>query len=281
MRNSFNIEYLSKSIGMEKAAEIVSGVGFTDLDYSPDVADDNWMEKLDEDLKIFSKYGLQVHQTHAPFNRYNACGDKHMLCVDRMLQATKILNAKYMVTHGDEFDFVNMEYSFQNALNYNYELFAPCVEKALAMNIDIAFENVFLDGFDGGKPRFGSDVSELKALIDRFGSENVVCCWDFGHAAVAFGEDQPAKIRYMGDTIKCTHIHDNKLQQDQHLPPFLGLIDWEKCMSEFAAFHYNGNLSFEYVYGKIPEAVAYEFMLLAYKSGKYLEALMKAGAVGK
>lgn len=46
-------------------------------------------------------------------------------------------------------------------------------------------------------------------LILSFGSENAVCCWDFGHAYVAFRNRQVEKIREFGSLIQCTHVHDN------------------------------------------------------------------------
>ena len=271
MEYSINIHYIAKTMQMSKAAQLVSEAGFTALDYTPPVTDDNWEHVMEEHMQIFAENHLHVHQTHAPFNRYNHHGNRHRLLVERALQATKMLNAAYMVVHGDEFDFKNIEYTPPKALEYNYDYFAPYVEKAAAFNIGIAFENVFEDA---GRPRFCSDVTELKALIERFQTSNVSCCWDFGHANVAFGKTQPDKMAEIAKYISCTHIHDNYYGKDLHLPPFFGEIDWKACMQVLQKAGYSGNLSFEFVYGALPESLAKDYLKNFYCTGTLLREML-------
>lgn len=271
MDYSINIQYIAKTMPMEHAAKLVSAAGFTALDYTPPITDDNWKSTMAAHLKIFSDNHLHVHQTHAPFNRYNHHGDKHKLLVERALQATKEMNAPYMVVHGDEFDFKSLKYTLEKALEYNYDYFAPFVEKAAAQNIGIAFENVFEDA---NRPRFCSDVTELKTLIKKFNSPNVSCCWDFGHANVAFSKEHPDKLATIADLITCTHVHDNYYGKDLHLPPFFGEIDWNKCMQILGNAGYKGNLSFEFVYGAIPEALAKDYLRNYYNTAVCLREMM-------
>ena len=271
MEYSINISYLTKTMSMETAAKLVSETGFTALDYTPPITDDNWEHIMHEDLNTFAAHNLHVHQTHAPFNRYNHHGDRHRLLVERTLLATKEVNASYMVVHGDEFDFKNMEYTPEKALKYNYELFAPFVEKAAAQGFGIAFENVFEDA---GRPRFCSDVAELKALIERFDAGNVSCCWDFGHANVAFGKTHPEKLAEIAALVTCTHVHDNYYNKDLHLPPYLGEIDWTKCMDVLKLASYQGNLSLELVYGAIPEVLAKDYLNIWYSTTTMLGKML-------
>lgn len=259
MKYSINFTYLTKELEAEKAAHMISKAGFKALDYTPPVKDDAWEKIMLKNMSIFEKENLCVHQTHAPFNRYGGYGDNLKQFLERAFEATERMNAKYMVVHGDEFNFENDDYSPEKALIYNYDLFAPIVERAAAKNINIAFENVFEDG-GKDKPRFCSRVEDLKELIERFNSDNVCCCWDFGHAGVAFGEEQPEKIKYMGKHIKCTHVHDCGHNYDLHLPPFLGDINWKECMNAMSEINYSEILSFEFVYGKIPEELAETFL---------------------
>ena len=273
MEYSINIDYIAKTMSMEKAARLVSQTGFTALDYTPPVTKDNWEQLMYEHLDIFTRNNLHVHQTHAPFNRYNHHKDKHLLFCERALTATKELNATYMAVHGDEFPFAQLEYTPERALTYNYDLFAPFVEKATAWNFGIAFENVFVDMT---KPRFCSDVLELKTLIERYNTPTVSCCWDFGHANVAFGKEQPQKMAQIAEYISCTHIHDNYYGKDLHLPPFFGEINWEKCMEVLKHSHYQGNLNFEFGYAAIPEILAKDYLKQFYKTGVILRDMIIA-----
>lgn len=259
MDYSINFEYMKKGINEKNAAHIISKLGFRFLDYTPPIENDYWEKIMLKNMNIFEKENLSVHQTHAPFNRYGTYGDRHIEFLNRALEATIYMGAKFMVVHGDEFDFENNDYSPEKALIYNYDLFAPIIEKATAKNINIAFENVFEGGYKN-RARFCTRVEELEALIEKFNSDNVCCCWDFGHAGVAFGEAQAEKIKYLGKHIKCTHVHDCGHNQDLHLPPFLGSIDWKECMRAMGEIDYSGNLSFEFVYGKVPEELAETFL---------------------
>jgi hypothetical protein len=110
MKNEYaiNIRFFEKDIGMSRAAELVAGAGFTKLDYTPLLLEDDWYSKLKENMRIFEANGLTVHQTHAPFNRYGHYGDMHKNCLDRCVEVTELTGAKFMVAHGDEFDFENV-----------------------------------------------------------------------------------------------------------------------------------------------------------------------------
>lgn len=257
MKYGINVKYLAKNTSFAEAVSAVKNAGFEVLDYTPDLKSDDWEKKMNCDFEEISAHGLTVHQTHAPFNRYGSWDGIFTDCLGRALDATIALGAKYMVVHGDEFDFENLEYTPKNALEYNYRLYFPYVEKAAANGVKIAFENVFED--IPNKPRFCSKADDLKALIEKFDTDAVCCCFDTGHAGVSFKSKLPQKILLLGEHIECTHIHDCGHAQDLHLPPFFGDIDWDACMKAFAQIGYKGNFTYEMVYGAIPQNMVCDF----------------------
>ena len=192
-------------------------------------------------MKLFDAFGLTVHQTHVPFNRYGAYGEAHPECVARCFEATEILGAKYAVVHGDEFDFENITFSPEAALEYNRKMYLPYVEGGKAAGYKVAFETVFEDW---DRRRYTSRADELRKLIDSFNSESAVCCWDFGHAHVSFGKDAPSVARDFGSLIECTHLHDNT-GIDAHSLPLLGDINWKETMRAFKDINYCGVMSVE------------------------------------
>jgi len=255
---SINVKYFTKEASLEKAIETIKQSGFDALDYTPDLKNEVWEKEMSDTMSLIEKHGLSVHQTHAPFNRYGRWEGIHFAAVENCLKATSSMGAKYMVVHGDEFRFKEEEYTPEKALEYNYRYFYPIVEKAQESNIKIAFENVFEDNVT--KPRFCSKTEEIKVLIEKFNTDTVCCCWDTGHAGVAFGEEQPQKILEMGKYIECTHIHDCGHGKDLHLPPHLGNINWDLCMDAFSKIGYNGAINYEMVYGSIPENLMQSFL---------------------
>lgn len=267
MNYAININFFANKIGIEKAAELVSSAGFTELDYTPHIKLDTWHEEMVEALRVFDRYGLTVHQTHAPFNRYGNYTN-HALCLERCAEATEFMGAKYMVAHADEFDFDTTEFSPEAADEYNRKIYLPYVERAAKGGYKVAFETVFEDGYRKGR-RYTSDADELCGFITDWKSEAVCCCWDFGHANVSFAKSSPDVIRRFGSLIECTHLHDNT-GMDSHQMPMTGDIDWAETMKAFHDIGYSGIMSVEYAHGEMPEYLMGEFINLTYKTAKHL-----------
>lgn len=269
MRYAININFFRKnaSVDFKKTAEIIAAAGFTELDYTPPLLKDGWKDDLNFANEIFTFFGLSVHQTHAPFNRYgNYSPEDYKTALERCAEATEILGARFMVAHGDEFDFKTMEFSPEVALEYNHKLFLPYVKRAEAGGYKVAFETVFEDGRKNER-RFTSSADELYSLIQSYGSESAVCCWDFGHANVSFKKKAPEVIRRFGNLIQCTHLHDNA-GNDSHQMPLTGDIDWAATMKEFKKIGYDGILSVEYAHGWIPFELQEDFLTLTKRAAE-------------
>lgn len=277
MKIGMNPSYLMKKIPFEKVLEFLAKHGMTEMDYQPNYRRDDWESNAYKEIDAIAKAGLSIHQTHSPYNRYGTdTPENYKIYLERLFRETEMAGAKYMVVHGDEFDFDNMEYTPEKALQYNYELFAPYVERAAKSGIKVAFETVFADELANGKsaPRFCSDIDDLMAMIDKFNADNVCCCWDFGHAGLSFGEKHAENILKMGSLIECTHVQDYGHNDDLHLPPFLGENDWDACMKALKKTGYKGNLTYEMVYGVIPEALGDAFVAYLKETGEVLKSLM-------
>ncbi|MBO5755043.1 MAG: sugar phosphate isomerase/epimerase [Clostridia bacterium] len=266
MEYGINVQFFAKDIGLERAAALVAKAGFTQLDYSPAVTNDDWEKQTMDAMRIFEQNGLAVHQTHVPFNRYGKYGDKHGEYVARLAAATEMLGAKFMVAHGDEFDFEHMTFTPEAALAHNHALFLPYVERAARNGYKVAFETVFEDW---GRRRYTSFADELKDLILSFDSQSAVCCWDFGHANVSFKKEAPRILREFGSLVQCTHVHDN-VGIDSHQLPLTGNIDWKATMDALKSIPYEGILSVEYSHGRMPESIAAPFIALTYQTVEHL-----------
>lgn len=278
MEIAMNLGYYKKTATIKDAASALSNAGIKLLDYTPEP--NATQEAVDEALRVFDETGLRVYQCHAPFNRYGGYGNaenhKHLLA--ESLDFAEIFGAKYLVVHGDEFDFDTLQYSSGAALEYNYEYFAPLIDAAAKKGIYIAFENVFEDSYDEDKgkvkPRFCSNPEDLITLIEKFDNEYVCCCWDFGHGAVQLGEKFTDSIRMLGKKIQCTHVHDNYFDTDAHLVPFMGEIDWKKSMNALKQTSCEV-LSLELVYGYIPPIILPTHAKMLAQVGDELNKLLK------
>lgn len=285
MELSMSLDYLAKRrSGAEKRsidemAALCRGAGFRYVDYSPDYKAENWKEFAERDREALDRAGIIVEQTHAPFNRYGSHPEELFpVYYQRLFEASEILGAKYVVVHADEYRTTD-HYDEQEIQDFAYDFLAPYVEYAKKNGMTVAIENVFEDAIRrcpqiDGKSRFTSRIHELTGLLERFNDPAVQCCWDFGHASCAFGADNMLEpMKQIGKYLCCTHVHDNYYNKDLHLTPFLGNVNWEAHMAALKEMGYQGKLSFELVYGCIPDALMESWLRGVHEVGEYLVEL--------
>ncbi len=267
---------------IDEMARLCVAAGFRYVDYTPDYISADWREKAQRDREVLDCAGIIVEQTHAPYNRYGAHPDELFSeYYRRVFEASKIMGAKYVVVHADEYRTVD-HYDEQEIEDFTYDFLAPYVDYAVRAGMTVAIENVFEDGirrrpaFDG-KSRYTSRLHELLNIINRFNMPSVKCCWDFGHANCAFGKEKMVDMmKQVGAYICCTHVHDNYYGKDLHLVPFLGEIDWEAHMMALRQIGYQGKLSFETGYERFPDALLGKWLCHAADIGQYLIGLYDA-----
>ena len=274
--------YLQKTELTDKSAynmfKLCKDAGFTVIDYTPGGA--TWEQQVVSLLKASEALEMPIEQSHAPFNRYAKLPlDVHKAKLDIAFEAAIRMGNKQIVVHGDDYRIpAGEEYDADKAMAEMYELWAPYVEKAAKNGVCTAFETVFEDNRAKDAPpnRFTSRLEELIGLIDRFDNPYVTCCWDSGHARLAFTREGMADaMRALGSRVTCTHIHDNYYNKDLHVIPFQGDIDWRAQIASFKEIGYKGNLTYELVYGRWPECMVAEFLKVAANTGKVLIELFE------
>lgn len=277
MKLSVNASYLWSSELPEKNEEIIlkycKEAGFDVIDYTPGAI--GWKNAVAKLLRASEKYELPLEQSHAPFNRYKKAPiDEFKERLNIAFDAAIAMGNKQIVVHCDDYPIPKDGiYDSKVATEETYEFWAPFAEKAANNGLIMAIETVFHDNRSKNAPpdRFGADLNELIGLIDRFDNPYVKCCWDSGHARLAFTRaGMPDAMRKLGDRICCTHIHDNYYNRDLHVLPFQGDIDWREHMATMKEIGYTGNLTYEIVYGKWPSELVPDFLAIAAKTGRKL-----------
>ena len=271
---AINTEYFKKVYGSDRkrtdleCAQLCKKGGFSLVDCSPNfLTEDDWCDKAKKLAEDFKCEGIAVEQSHAPCNRYNREPDdifKEKL--RRAFITAAEIGAKRIVIHADEY-VCNGTYDSETACRFAYEYFAPLVELAQKLGIGVAVENLFEDG-PKERNRCTSRVEEVLRIIELFNTPTVTCCWDFGHAAVSFGENMLNELKKVGKYVTCTHVHDNYIYSDAHLPIFLGNIDWKSHIDYLKKIGYGGVFTYEFVYGCMPEELIADFLKLQYKAAQ-------------
>lgn len=267
---------------IDERIKLCVDAGFKILDYAVCELNDDWKAEIDTITNAAAKYGAVIEQSHAPYNFYAKKPlDVYQKELDRSIEAAIRMGVKYLVFHADEYHApAGKPYNSNDALNQVYNILSPCIEKTIKGGVKVALETVFEDNTlkpkDGERMHFCGDINELIALTDKFNDPMVGCCWDSGHTKLCAGNDGHVDaLRRLGSRIICTHIHDNYYGKDLHLPPFMGDANWEELMPTLKEIGYKGSLTFELVYGNLPNEQISEYLSQLYKTGLLLNKMFE------
>lgn len=194
------------------------------------------LENEKEQLRIAdfaAKHSIEFETLHAPFKRINniwfegEIGEDVLSELKMGLRRCKKVGAKIFVVHlssGDNAPTLN---------DIGMKRFEELVEHADKNGVMIAFENQ-------------RKMGNLAWAIEKFPS--VGFCYDTGHENCY----TPGKefLPLLGDRIVCTHIHDNFgiYNNDLHLIPFDGNVNYERVASNLRHWGYKGSLMLELKY---------------------------------
>lgn len=168
---------------------------------------------------------------------------KEVNCIIEWIGHCKRAGVKCMVVHPGGFKGYNDIDEYRKIKSLNIDSFKKIAEKCEKEEVKIAIENM-------GKPLEGKKngcyqkAEELLELIDKIGSKFLGICIDTSHANMS-KVDIPEFIITAGEKIYATHISDNLGENDDHLFPFSGKIDWNKVKDAFFKIAYNGIFNFE------------------------------------
>lgn len=218
-------------------------VNFNDMkDYS-EVA---WERAPQHISDILCKNSLSCVQTHLPYYDLRISAEKlddefeHRII--KSIETGGKIGAKWNVYHPRS--AITDGFRTKAALEINKRVISGYIEVAEQFQTGIALENLPIFLFAPVMPFYTSNYEDLCDLHDAFHSPSVSVCWDTGHANLLHF-DQANAIRFIGNRIKCTHIHNNGAINDDHNPPDKGNIPWEKVMAAFHDVQYAGPFTLE------------------------------------
>ncbi len=185
----------------------------------------------------FFDHGVALHSIHAPLFADFDWGRSGGLAVSltylekrlridsmdeikRAIEIAERLPFRYLVLHlgllNEEYDLKKFDAAFTSV--EHLKIFAK------ERGAQILLENT---------PNELSTPARLLEFIHYTRLEDVKICFDTGHAHMASGV-QPA-FQTLRERIASTHVHDNHREEDEHLMPFDGEIDWEQTIRDFRA----------------------------------------------
>lgn len=127
----------------------------------------------------------------------------------------------------------------QTTLEGNLQVIEAILPTAKEYNVTICLENLPFQHYSL------SLTSEVKQLVRTIDDENVKICFDVGHSK-CMKEDIYETVKLLGDDLACLHVHDDtNHQQDRHMIPFFGAVDWEGFLKGLQEISFKGVFSLE------------------------------------
>lgn len=251
------VEYTKAGLAFHKE------MGFDAADFGMgnlDLAGDGWREQVEQILAASADTGIRIEVCHLPFLNGNpqknaallqAFGEK----MHRAIDAAAALGVDCAVLHPTAPMLPMKSYSRVGQYDFVMGHLAPFAEHAARVGLTLAVENMRIVPTVGSSHRYCQSPDELCEVADALG---IGICWDFGHANTV-GFKQSEALSYVGKRLKVLHVNDNDGIEDEHLAPFMGMVDWRDAMHGLALAGFDGLLNYEVGAGRIPGAMRRTF----------------------
>lgn len=285
---------VSQIYGMDGAYRAIKEAGFDAVDANLDelltyrpIRDRQHVAAFDaegdESLQYFKpwkdaaeKYGLKNTQAHAPFPSYIEGEDAYnqylMQVLEKTIAGCAYIGCPRLIIH-PFFNGYSESMDAKKEWDLNIDRYTRLIPAAKKHGVMICLENMF--GSYRGKIYTAccSDFDVACRYIDTLngiaGETVFGFCLDLGHALL-LGKDIKHIMVQLGSRIQAFHIHDNDGIADQHIAPYMGILDWERFIEGLQAIGYHGALSFE-TFGAInafDPALAPEVLRLIARTGR-------------
>ncbi|MDR0896997.1 MAG: sugar phosphate isomerase/epimerase [Oscillospiraceae bacterium] len=253
--------WFSYELPIEKRLQLIQEAGF-------DAVSLWWGEELRlAHPALARQMGLAIDNIHTPFERPNnlwldgAAGDAYLATLMQCVWDCAALSIPTMVIHpGSMRNFVPVS-------QIGLDRIAKLVHEAEKNGVNLAFENLgFLD--------------HLEAVLAAFSSKRVGFCFDSGHEH--FNHPDAHCLAKYGSRLFAVHLDDNFGDNDTHLLPFDGSVNWPEIAHDLATARPLSYLTLEVDFNRQHEkAAAYttlsaaKYLARAYERAVRVRAMME------
>ncbi len=239
-----------------EAMDFVKKAGFEEVDFpfsTPMMLKENWKEDVRAKAALAEEAGIHIRYAHLPFDYpKEGCGygwEEFETASFRAMEMAKELGADCAAVHPRT--FMTCEYDAEKEHEDAVRFMKPYCEYAGKIGLVLGLENMRGPGQSAPKEilRYGTETDDLIRMADELGTG---ICWDTGHGNISAQNQKESLIR-IGNRLKMVHINDNFAEDDVHIAPFVGNVDWNGAAEGLRAVKYEGSLNLEVNCRKLPE----------------------------
>ena len=197
------------------------------------------------------KYHIDNYQAHAPFPSIlygeEEFSDVMIEVLKKAIVCADYIGCRNLIVHpfhysGDKRLMPEEEWEI------NIDRYTRLIPRAKEYGVTICLENMFTHYH--GKTYAGccGTPDEACACVDELnriaGAPCFGFCLDTGHLILS-GQEILRSMRRLGKRIRAFHVHDNDGVSDQHIAPYLGVMDWNRFSEGLADIEFDGTMCFE------------------------------------
>ena len=157
----------------------------------------------------------------------------------------------------------------RNALDF----LRPYCDYARKAGLTLALENMRGAGrsADPAIKRFATDTDDVMDLATVL---DVGVCWDTGHGHIS-NQPQAESLSLIAPRLKMLHVNDNFAEDDVHLAPFLGTVDWNGVASALREIGFTGAINLEVNCNKRPLPTRAAYAAYMGEAAKHLRGMIE------
>ena len=194
---------------------------------------------------LAEKSGISFGQTHGPWEyppKDSTVEERDTLLRDmrRGVQVTALLGCQYMVVHPlTPFGTREPEGVGEQTFEINVAFWRALMPTAKKYGVTVCLENMPFHHYSHSHP---ADILKIIRAVD---DPYFAMCLDTGHVNVFPEPDIYVEMQLIKDALRVVHIHGNDGQNDQHLLPYFGKLDWKAFGRAWRDIGFEGVFSFE------------------------------------
>lgn len=195
-------------------------------------------------MRKFSEENILSYAFNIPFTLnigdiFPEVREKALNYLMNCLKFASKLNARRVNMHFGKFKWFPYEDIMRRrTLDRFAENIKPALDVAEKFNINLTLENLYPVSLRDEYYYLGDNCFDFEYLFGKVDSPNLKVCLNAGHANLAEGVEFYADK--LADKLECVHICDNRGDEDDHLCPGDGTVNWSALIDILGQKNFRG-----------------------------------------